>query len=71
MSELKCKCGAVIHTAKKKDWCDKCGKLVFKNPEAQRQHKFNQLYIMGAVAVGLGSLVYFFMELILKPIIEG
>jgi hypothetical protein len=58
------------HRKKKKEWCSKCGRPVFKNPEEKRQHKFNQLYIMGAVAVGIGTLAYFFIELILKPMLN-
>ena len=68
--DVVCKCGHTMTIDRKKILCIKCGKYVFYNEEERRKHQTNTVYVVIAFASALGLITYFFIELIVTPLLK-
>jgi hypothetical protein len=67
--DVTCACGYVTTLTNKKLMCIKCGKYVFYNEDEKRLHRRQTLYVTLIIALALGFVVYFFVELVLGPLL--
>lgn len=68
--ELTCECGNKFTSQQRSNWCRSCGKQIYYDPKDQKKAKFNQIYIMSIVVIMIAILAYFFIEMILTPLIN-
>jgi len=66
--DVACSCGHVTRLATRKLLCIKCGKYVFYDDHEKKAHRLQTLYITAVVALSLGFVVYFFVEMVLEPL---
>jgi DNA-directed RNA polymerase subunit RPC12/RpoP len=62
-------CGHQFTTDTPVNWCPKCARRVFSTDKQRRAHKANTTYFYVMVVATIGILAYFFLELIVFPII--
>jgi len=67
--EITCECGNRFVSQQRSNWCRLCGKQLFYDLKDNKKSRSNQIYIMSIVVVVIGLLTYFFIELLLTPII--
>jgi len=48
--------------------CIKCGKYVFYNEQERKAHRRLALFVTTVLALALGFVAYFFVEMILEPL---
>lgn len=68
--EVSCPCGHNYLSSLAINWCPKCGKRIHNSDKERRRHKVNAYYFYGISLLALSALVYFFVELILIPIMK-
>jgi hypothetical protein len=68
--ELTCECGNKFISQQRSNWCRSCGKQIFYDPKDQKKSRLNQIYIMSIVVIMIGVAAYFFIEMILTPLIN-
>jgi hypothetical protein len=66
--DVACSCGYVTRLATRKLLCIKCGKYVFYDEHEKKAHRLQTLYITGVMALALGFVAYFFVEMVLEPL---
>ena len=66
--EVQCQCGNLVVVDKKRIWCTKCGKPVYREEKQQRLHKINNTYMMGMIIVVICFVAFLFIEMIVIPI---
>jgi hypothetical protein len=49
--------------------CIKCGKYVFYDDHEKRRHQLNSFYMVGMLVLAIGVLTFFFMEMIVTPLL--
>jgi DNA-directed RNA polymerase subunit RPC12/RpoP len=67
--QVVCECGHSFTSEQHSNWCTKCGRQVFYNPRDQRKARFNNTYIMLVIVAAFSLVAYFFIEMILTPIL--
>ncbi len=68
--EVQCDCGHTFITDRQSDWCTKCCNKVFYDLKDKRLNKLSNYYFYTLAIVVISFLAYFFMDMILIPIIE-
>ena len=63
-----CDCGHTFTTDRKTDWCDKCGKRVFKDPKDKRRHKYNQIYYFAIIVLAVTFIGWVFLEMLMPSL---
>ena len=66
--EVPCPCGHVTTLTTRKLMCIKCGKYVFYNEQERNAHRRMTFYSIAILALSLGIIVYFFVEMVLGPL---
>ena len=69
--EIVCDCGNVIMSQQRSNWCQKCGRQVFYNPKDKLKSRISRIYITVLMVVIISFLAYFFIELILTPVLNN
>jgi len=68
--EITCECGNKFISRQRSNWCRACGKQIFYDLKDQKKSRLNQIYIMSIVVIIIGLLAYFFIEMILTPLLK-
>jgi hypothetical protein len=63
-----CNCGHITTIECPRLLCIKCGKSIYYNEKEKKSHRYQTWYVTSIIAMVLGFMVYFFVEMILKPI---
>jgi hypothetical protein len=63
-----CSCGHITTLTSRKLLCIKCGKYVFYNEQEKKAHRLQSLYITAVLALALGFVAYFFVEMVMEPL---
>jgi len=66
--DVPCPCGHVTTLTTRKLMCIKCGKYVFYNEQERKAHRRLTLFVTTVLALALGFVAYFFVEMILEPL---
>lgn len=66
--DVTCSCGHITRLANRKLLCTKCGKYVFYSEQERRSHRRLTLYSVAILALALGVIAYFFVEMVLEPL---
>jgi hypothetical protein len=66
--EVACECGHAMTLTLRKLRCVKCGKYIFYNELEKRRHRVNSIYFLMMFALGVGFVIYFFIEMIVDPL---
>ena len=66
--DVTCSCGHVTRLANRKLMCIKCGKYIFYNDEEKKAHRRLTLFVIMVIALALGLVTYFFVEMVLGPL---
>jgi len=69
--EVTCRCGNSFTSQQHSNWCNKCGKQVFYDPKDQRKGDISKLYLTVLMVLVIGFLTYFFIEMILTPVLSN
>jgi DNA-directed RNA polymerase subunit RPC12/RpoP len=67
--EIVCDCGNRITSQQRSNWCPKCGRQVFYDPKDKLKGRINRIYITALMALIIGLVTYFFIELIVTPVL--
>jgi uncharacterized paraquat-inducible protein A len=68
--ELTCDCGHSFTSERERDYCAKCGRKVFRDPDEQRKHRFNNYYMGTLIVAVLAFITFIFMEVVAIPILK-
>ncbi len=68
--EITCECGNRFVSQQRSNWCRACGKQIFYDLKDKKRSRSNQIYIMSIVVIVIGLLAYFFIEMILTPLLS-
>jgi uncharacterized paraquat-inducible protein A len=71
VKEIVCECGNVITSQQRSNWCPKCGRQVFYDPKDKLKSRINRIYITVLMVLVMGFLTYFFIEMILTPVLTN
>ncbi len=63
---VECQCGNRIEMTQESDWCTKCVHKVFYDEKDQRRHRWDTLYMYGAILAVVSLLTYIFVALLLR-----
>ena len=66
--DVPCPCGHVTTLTTRKLMCIKCGKYVFYDENERKAHRRLTLFVIMVVALSLGLVTYFFVEMVLGPL---
>jgi hypothetical protein len=66
--DVVCRCGYVSTLTTRKLLCIKCGKYLFYNEVERKAHLRQTLYFIAVIFMAMGTMVYFFVEMILTPL---
>ena len=66
--DVPCPCGHVTTLTTRKLMCIKCGKYVFYNEQERKAHRRLTLFVTMVMALALGLVTYFFVEMVLGPL---
>jgi len=66
--DVPCPCGHVTTLTTRKLMCIKCGKYVFYDEHERKAHRHLTLFVIMVVALSLGLVTYFFVEMVLGPL---
>jgi len=66
--DVPCPCSHVTTLTTRKLMCIKCGKYVFYNEQERKAHRRLTLFVTTVLALALGFVAYFFVEMILEPL---
>jgi DNA-directed RNA polymerase subunit RPC12/RpoP len=64
---IQCECGFTMTTDRDHAWCSHCGGRIFLKPEDKRKYRFFTASMWLILASVFGLVVYFFVEIIMKP----
>jgi len=68
--EITCECGNKFISQQRSNWCRACGKQIFYDLKDQKKSRSNQIYYISIIVLVIGLLTYFFIEMILTPLIN-
>ena len=68
--EITCECGNRFVSRQRSNWCRACGKQIFYDLKDKKKGNLNQIYITFIVVIVIGLLAYFFIEIILTPLLS-
>jgi hypothetical protein len=68
--ELTCECGNRFMSQQRSNWCRACGKQLYYDLKDQKRSRSNQIYFISIIVVVIGLLSYFFIEMILTPLLS-
>jgi predicted amidophosphoribosyltransferase len=68
--EITCECGNKFISQQRSNWCRACGKQLSYDLKDQKKSRTNQIYIASIVVIMIGLLAYFFIEIILTPLLN-
>ena len=68
--ELTCVCGNTFISQQRSNWCRSCGKQLFYNEADNRKNRFNRIYITLIMVMFIGIVAYFFIEIVLTPLLS-
>jgi hypothetical protein len=68
--EIACACGHVSTLASQRMLCIKCGKWIFYDEKEKRAHRYQSWYFTAIIVCALGFIAYFFVEMILSPLMR-
>ncbi len=68
--ELICECGNRFMSQQRSNWCRACGKQLFYDLKDQKKSRSNQIYFISIIVIVTGLLAYFFIEMILTPLLS-
>lgn len=68
--EITCECGNRFVSQQRSNWCRACGKQIFYDLKDKKRSRSNQIYIMSIMVIVIGLLAYFFIEMILTPLLS-
>ena len=66
--DVTCSCGHITNLTTRKLLCIKCGKYVFYNENEKKEHQRQSFYVVAVLALALGFMAYFFVEMVLGPL---
>jgi hypothetical protein len=66
--DVACSCGHITTLTSRKLLCIKCGKYVFYSEQEKKAHRLQTLYITAVLALALGFVAYFFVEMVMEPL---
>jgi hypothetical protein len=66
--DVACSCGHITNLTTRKLLCIKCGKHVFYNEKEKNAHRRQSFFVVAVLAMGLGMIAYFFVEMVLGPL---
>jgi hypothetical protein len=67
--DVVCSCGHMTALSNKKLLCIKCGKYVFYDEQEKQSHRRQTRYVTAVIVLALGLVTYFFVELVLGPLL--
>jgi len=67
--DVACACGYITNLTTKKLLCIKCGKYVFYDENEKKLHRRQSLYVTAIIVMALGLVAYFFVEMVLGPVL--
>jgi DNA-directed RNA polymerase subunit RPC12/RpoP len=67
--ELVCDCGNKFISQQRSNWCRSCGKQIFYDARDARKNRYNRIYVILALVIFIGFTAYFFIEMVLTPIL--
>jgi hypothetical protein len=68
--EITCECGNRFVSQQRSNWCRACGKQLFYDLKGEKKSRSNQIYLTLIVVIVIGLLAYFFIELLLTPLLS-
>jgi hypothetical protein len=68
--EITCECGNRFVSRQRSNWCRLCGKQLFYDLKGEKKNRSNQIYLTSIVIIVIGLLAYFFIEIILTPLLS-
>ncbi len=68
--EITCDCGNRMFLERETDWCDKCVSRVFYNEKDKKRNALNKWYYFVILLGVITFLAYFFIEMILTPVLN-
>jgi hypothetical protein len=66
-----CECGHSFTSQQYSNWCAKCGRQVFYDPRDKRKSRINHIYFTSLIVLVVLFLTYFFIEMILTPVLTN
>jgi len=67
--DVACACGHVTNLTTKKLLCIKCAKYVFYDENEKKLHRRQSLYVTAIIVMALSFVAYFFVEMVLGPVL--
>jgi hypothetical protein len=68
--DITCACGHITTLTTRRLLCIKCGKYVFYDENQRKLHRRQSLYVTTLLVLALGFIAYFFVEIVLGPIMS-
>ena len=68
--KVSCVCGNTFESEHKINWCPKCGQKIFDSDKERRAHKANRYYTFVIIALFMSALAYFFLKIIIFPVLS-
>jgi hypothetical protein len=68
--DVACPCGHITTLTTRKLLCIKCGKYVFYSEDEKKVHRRQALYVTAVLILALGLIAFFFVEIVLGPILS-
>lgn len=68
--EITCECGNKFISRQRSNWCRACGKQLFYDSKDKNKGRSNQIFFMSVIVIVIGLLAYFFIEMIITPLIS-
>jgi hypothetical protein len=68
--DVTCACGHITNLTTRRLLCIKCGKYVFYDENERKAHRRQSLYVTAILVLALGFVTYFFVEIVLGPIMS-
>ncbi len=70
LREISCTCGHAYETNLSVNWCPKCGQKIFESDKERRNHKINGYYMYTVIGLAMTALAYFFLKLVIFPVLS-
>jgi uncharacterized paraquat-inducible protein A len=67
--DVACACGHITNLTTRKLRCIKCGKDVFYDENEKKLHRRQSLYVAAIIVMALSFVAYFFIEMVLGPLL--
>jgi hypothetical protein len=67
--DVACACGHITNLTTRRLLCIKCGKYVFYDENEKKVHRRQSLYVAAIIVMALSFVAYFFVEMVLGPLL--